>query len=390
MNDTLIRLLERMSEVKLPQKKYMISLFLSFMCFCGKATYRNLSRYGGCSEKTISRWSKREFDYSELNRELINSLNPEEVIGVIDASFLDKSGKQTEGLDYFWDGTSGSVRKGLEITSIGLVDTKRETCFNLFSKQTIVDGTSRILQSVNEIKKQKDKLKELKVNIFVADGYYAKRTFVDGVIESGFNVISKFRCDANFRFRNDKPYTGRGRPRKYGNKVNMNELSKFNHHGKFEESDTEIYSAELYSVSLKNFVRVVVLKSKTSRVILFSTDLNIHPPKIIEYYRLRFQIEFMFRDAKQHLGLGDCMARSSEQINNHINTSFTALNLLKLEDANKKGSNEKSVISIANWKRRYQQTFLVKIIFQMLDIELTDIKLLNLSKELDNSFDIVA
>ena len=40
---------------------------------------------------------------------------------------------------------------------------------------------------------------------------------------------------------------------------------------------------------------------------------------ILLYYRLRFQQELIFRDAKQHVGLNDCQARSKEQIDFHVN-----------------------------------------------------------------------
>jgi len=72
--------------------------------------------------------------------------------------------------------------------------------------------------------------------------------------------------------------------------------------------------------------------------ILFSTDPELSASKIVEYYRARFQIEFLFRDAKQHTGLMDCQARSSEAIHMHINASFVSLNLLKLEDRREKQS----------------------------------------------------
>jgi putative transposase len=41
---------------------------------------------------------------------------------------------------------------------------------------------------------------------------------------------------------------------------------------------------------------------RSARVILFSRDLELTAEKMIQYYRLRFQIEFTFRDAKQHWG----------------------------------------------------------------------------------------
>lgn len=44
-----------------------------------------------------------------------------------------------------------------------------------------------------------------------------------------------------------------------------------------------------------------------SHVILFSSEMILSYEKIIDYYKLRFQIEFNFRDAKQFWGLEDFM-----------------------------------------------------------------------------------
>ncbi|MDQ7046740.1 MAG: hypothetical protein Q9M39_03645 [Sulfurovum sp.] len=46
---------------------------------------------------------------------------------------------------------------------------------------------------------------------------------------------------------------------------------------------------------------------KIAHVNLFSTDLTLDYEKIIDYYSLRFQIEFVFRDAKQYWGMEDFM-----------------------------------------------------------------------------------
>ena len=42
---------------------------------------------------------------------------------------------------------------------------------------------------------------------------------------------------------------------------------------------------------------------KIGKSLLYSTDENLDASKIIQYYQLRFQIEFIFRDATKHLGL---------------------------------------------------------------------------------------
>ncbi len=44
-----------------------------------------------------------------------------------------------------------------------------------------------------------------------------------------------------------------------------------------------------------------------AHVLLFSAALELGAEKLIDYYSLRFQIEFNFRDAKQHWGMQDFM-----------------------------------------------------------------------------------
>ncbi len=41
-------------------------------------------------------------------------------------------------------------------------------------------------------------------------------------------------------------------------------------------------------------------------MLFFCTDLNLGWGNLVDYYRLIFQIEFNFRDAKQHWGLRRC------------------------------------------------------------------------------------
>ena len=88
--------------------------------------------------------------------------------------------------------------------------------------------------------------------------------------------------------------------------------------------------------------------------------------EIIECYKARFQIEFCFRDAKQHTGLEDCQSTKKDAIEYHINASFTALNLLKLEDRLACEHHNPTVISIASYKRRkYNEYFFYSIIEEL-------------------------
>ena len=65
-------------------------------------------------------------------------------------------------------------------------------------------------------------------------------------------------------------------------------------------------------------------------MLLFSTDLELDPVQIFRSYEARFQIEFLFRDGKQHLGLTHCQARSQARLHSHFNVVMTVLTWLKL------------------------------------------------------------
>ena len=68
-------------------------------------------------------------------------------------------------------------------------------------------------------------------------------------------------------------------------------------------------------------------------------------------YRLRFQQEFIFRDGKQHFGLGDCQMRKRVARNEHLEASLCALNLQRLEDRELWDDKDARVISMGKWKR---------------------------------------
>ncbi|WP_373565936.1 transposase, partial [Microbulbifer okhotskensis] len=91
---------------------------------------------------------------------------------------------------------------------------------------------------------------------------------------------------------------------------------------------------------------------KESHALLYSTDTELDAMTLVAYYKSRFQIEFLFRDAKQHTGLTHCQSTRKEAMHLHVNASLTALNLLKIEDRKAKKTDEATVISIASWKRR--------------------------------------
>ncbi|BAY14057.1 transposase [Calothrix sp. NIES-2098] len=113
----------------------------------------------------------------------------------------------------------------------------------------------------------------------------------------------------------------------------------------------------MWHVSLKRKIRLAYLldhrnPSKPSYSVLFSTDINQSADEIYRFYKLRFQIEFIFRDAKQFTGLSDCQARDVKKLDFHFNASFAALNIAKLDAHQHQLGQKPFVFSMASIKRR--------------------------------------
>lgn len=113
---------------------------------------------------------------------------------------------------------------------------------------------------------------------------------------------------------------------------------------------------------------------KVGHVILFSTDLDLSAYDIFCFYKARFQIEFIFRDAKQFTGLADCQARSQDKLDFHFNASLTALNLAKFDALQQHASDQPFVFSMASYKRRALMDHLLDQFISMLGLNHTLIK----------------
>ncbi|MEP6520151.1 transposase, partial [Microcoleus vaginatus] len=96
----------------------------------------------------------------------------------------------------------------------------------------------------------------------------------------------------------------------------------------------QLCSRSLYHTSIQQRLTLACIfevqaNGKIKNALLFSTDIHLPPEQILEYYQARFQIEFIFGDAKQFTGSSDCQARHLPRLDFHFNASLIALNLAK-------------------------------------------------------------
>jgi hypothetical protein len=127
----------------------------------------------------------------------------------------------------------------------------------------------------------------------------------------------------------------RGSTPRYGEKINYGHLAAQTLVDTRIEGDYQIdtYQMQLYHKDYPDLLNGVVrvkthLKTaKRSHVVLFSTDLDLSAAQIVDFYSLRFQIEFNFRDAKQYWGLEDFMNITPTAVSNAVNRAFLMVNL---------------------------------------------------------------
>ncbi len=364
----------KMPKVSKPVKDFLSQLLVVFLSLKGRYCFRNLSRWASFCEHTISRNFAKGFDFYLFGQQFVDTfLQNKKLIAVIDCSFITKAGKATFGLDKFFSSTVKKAVKGLELSLIALVDIDTREAYSLHSRQTKADlgqEENRVDYYLEQMEMVKDYLQK-KVEYFVADGFYAKKKVVDKVVALGFNFISKLRSDADMRYIYQGEHEKRkGAKKKYEGKVVWKDcFDKFSFVATLENG-IRLYSKHVYSVRLKRQLRVVVLqtynkKGKMGYALLFSTNLEQKPEQIYHYYSLRFAIEFLFRDAKSHLGLQHCQAREANKLSFHFNFVFLVLNLAKWEIL----QSGKSSISILDLKSEYFNRNYLQTIFTKLDLQ---------------------
>jgi hypothetical protein len=385
-------ILKQMPAVSQPQRKFLAVLFATILALRGRVTGRNLSRYCEYSERTMARQFRATFDWPDFHQRVMRgTLDPRsELVSAQDASFIPKSGKPTFGLGHFFNGCASRAERGLEISTVAVVDVTRRCAFTLAVAQT-PPGEGPAKQPPTEDETRMDFYKQQlhdhrhrlppTLPYHCVDGYFAKKKYIDEVVDLKLHPITKLRHDANCRFLYTGPHPHRrGRKRKYDGKVNFHALGRFEYLGPLEERDhVHLYTALVWHGSLKHKLRVVVLVNRKDThkprfIVLASTDLALDSRKLVELYGARFQIEFLFRDSKQFTGLTDCQARAETALNFHFNAALATLNLARAEELRDSPTPGAQVFSMASWKQRHFNERLLTVFIDNLALDPTWVK----------------
>jgi putative transposase len=379
----------------------------ALLMMTGRVTQLSISRWTekGGSYRTIHRFFQKNIPWDKLNWQLVKHSLPKE-LGVIlvagDATTVTKSGKETYGLGKFFSSIYSRAVSGLGFQCLSLIEVERRISWPILTEQTppspkkkkpiktkgnkINRGRGRPKGSKNknhreikfnaemtQVKRMLEKLlkligETLKPIYFVYDGAFGNNAAVQMTQQVGLHLISKLRNNSALYFQWNGVYSGRGRKPIYGKRVDYNDLPKS--HLKSDEIKknirTRIYQLTVIHKKFADKLNVVIIlkenttTGKVARILLFSTDITLEWDKLIDYYRLRFQIEFNFRDAKQHWGLEDFMSIKEQAVLNSANLSLFMVNVSQMMQTTLKQD------SILDMKSRYHALRYAREIFKIL------------------------
>ena len=377
-------ILVKMQGINKSRKRFLIGIFILFMGLRGRHNFLNMARYGDYSEQTYRNNFKKRFDFRSFNSELIKGSCSHHLVNAFDPSYIPKSGKQTEHLGWFWSGCSGKALKGLEIGGFAVVDIDNNTAMSLEAVQTPSvqelrsKGMSLTDHYASLVIERKDVLQSLSPYLTV-DGYFAKKVFVNPVMnKTKLHLVCKLRSDANLSYiYHGKPTGKRGRPKTLDGKINMAQIDKRRIKLCHEDDSVKVYEGIVYSKTLKRKIKLAYIerwedsKYTGQYIVLFSTDLELDGLRIYQYYKSRFQIEFLFRDAKQFTGLTQCQARSEDKMHFHFNTSLTTVSIAKAVYFLPLGKQDKQSFSMSNVKTLHLNKIMADRIFSNLELDLS-------------------
>ena len=291
-------ILKQIPGLSQPQRKFLATLFVTILVLRGRGNFRTLSRYCDYSERTIARQFRAPFDWPDFHqRVLMTALDPRaELVSAHDASFIPKSGKQTFGLGHFFNGCASRAERGLEMSTLAVVDVTRRCAFTLAVAQTPPgEEATKTAQEETRVDFYKQQLHAHRhrlppsIKYHCVDGYYAKKKYIDEVVGLDLHAITKLRSDADCLFLYTGPHPKRrGARRKYDGKVNFQTLSRFEDLGTMEdEPHLHLYTAVVWHKTLQRRLRIVVLlnrkdPAKPRFIVLGSTDPDLNGQKLVE------------------------------------------------------------------------------------------------------------
>jgi len=381
----------------------------AILSMTGRVTMLGMSRWSekGGSYRTVQRFfGLPEIPWVRMNWLIARRFLQDKSDVILlagDEVVVTKSGKKTFGVDRFFSSIQNQVVPSLCFLCLSLISVKHRRSFPMVMHQLLkeelrgcskyrkkeklgaatesakTDGISAkrgrpkgsknlnrrdvqlseyletVLQKITDL--QRILANDCKLLYLLFDGAMGNNFGVQMALRAGLYIVSKLRCNSELYLPWSGEYSGRGRRRIYGERLQPKNIpDKYLMETKEEDGvRMEYFQVEARHKKFPDPLNVVIIRctklasNKVGHVILFSSDLTLAWDKVVEYYSLRFQIEFNFRDAKQYWGLEDFMVVQEHKVRNSASFSMFMVNFSHTLIASNEGKMGQSMHDLKIW-----------------------------------------
>ena len=367
-------------ELRATTRRQFGRIVVALLAMTGRVTMRGVARWAGAggSYRTVPRFFATALPWASLfwlffRAHLFRRTDTYLLGG--DETVVTKAGKHTHGLDRFFAGLYGQPVPGLAFFALSLISTQRRRSFPIQVEQVVrTEGEqaaarakrgaeaattpapkrppgrpkgstttaktevaltpelTRIQAMVRQVLARIGAL--FPVTYLLLDGHFGNNAALQMARRCGLHLVSELRADSALYLPFTGPYAGRGPRRIYGDKLDLRAIPAryLRQTTGDDEITTRTYQLQARHKSFAQPLNVVVIVKtnqrtrKQAHVLLCSSDPALPFAQLIDYYGLRFQLEFNFRDAKQHWGLEDFMQTTPTAVTNAANLAFFMVN----------------------------------------------------------------
>ena len=389
--------------------RQLYRIVMAILVMPANITQRSIARWAdkGGSYRTVHRFFQTNIDWTHIQWLLcllVFYVATDTYLLVGDETVLKKAGKSTFGLDRFFSSLAQKPVPAVAFFALALVNVQKRQAYTLSVQQVIrtqeekdsakqkrenkktknrklgeeIKKLGRPKGSKNKNKEQivlnpelmrillwTQKLlaligKKIPLHYFVLDGHFGNHPAYLMTRQLGLHLISKMRHDAKLYLLPTEAQKKVSARLKYGERLDYDNLPLASRVSCETQGD---YECETYQMQClhKDFAEalniVILVKThlgtkRRGHVVLLSRDLDLKALTMIDYYSLRFQIEFEFRDAKQHFGLSDFVCVSQTSVHNAVGLSFLLGNLSRhLLDCFQESFPEAGIVDLKSYYR---------------------------------------
>jgi len=393
-------------------------IVLALLTMTGRVTMAGMARWSsrGGSYRTIQRFFQTHVPWASLCWLVFRDHHhrPDSVYLLAgDETVVTKAGTATHGVDRFFSSIYGAPVPGLAFFALSLVSVHERRAFPMAIEQVIRTPADKAATKAKKAARNQPPAAERRkpgrpkgsrtrsktdrplspelqrigtmigtltqriaplvpLTYLLLDGYFGHAAALQMARAQNLHLISKLRTDAALWLPYTGRYAGRGPRQIYGAKLDYDALpsSALQTTTVVGTITTRIFQVQLLHKEFPQPLNVVIIQKtntqtgKQAHVILFSSDLDLPAATIIDYYGLRFQIEFNFRDAKQHWGLEDFMNVTPAAVTNAANLALFMVTVAAALVADQRVDDPE--ISILDLKAGYRGQKYIDVVMKLL------------------------